>query len=62
LKRSLIERGLWLEYWLSTQERKLAGGKEFDVGKWIQAVNSLQGIYGKIGIERKPKDILFDAF
>ncbi len=56
-QRSLAERALWLEYWLSSQERELAEGKEFDVGKWVQACNGLQGIYAKLGLNRKARDI-----
>ena len=56
MQRSLVERGLWLEYWLSQQERTLAEGGEFDVGRWIQAANSLQGIYSRLGLERQTRD------
>ena len=56
-QRSLCERALWLEYWLSRQEAELANGGEFDVGKWVQAANSLQGIFAKLGLKRVPKDV-----
>ena len=56
MQRSLIERSLWLEYWLSKQEQALATGQEFQVGQWVQAANSLQGLLSKLGLERKPKD------
>lgn len=56
-QRSLVERGLWLEFWLADQERQLATGAEFDVGKWVQAANSLQGIYSKLGLHRVAKDV-----
>ena len=59
-KRSLVERVLWLEYWLAGQEQALAQGQEFDVGKWVQATNSLQGILSKLGLKRQDKD--FAAF
>lgn len=52
-QRSLAERALWLEYWLSQQEQKLAKGADFDVSRWIQAANSLQGIYTRLGLERR---------
>ena len=55
-KRSLVERVLWLEYWLAQQEGALAQGEEFDVGRWTQAVNALQGILSKLGLERQDKD------
>ena len=56
-QRSLSERALWLEYWLASQERELASGSEFDVGKWVQAANSLQGIYSKLGLHRVERNV-----
>jgi hypothetical protein len=57
MQRSLVERGLWLEYWLASQERELADGRPFDVGKWVQAANSLQGIYSRLGLERRAREV-----
>ena len=56
-QRSLAERALWLEYWLATQERELASGNDFDIGKWVQAVNGLQGIFGKLGLTRVAREM-----
>jgi len=56
-KRSLVERALHLEYWLAQQERALMEGAEFDVSRWTQATNSLQGILSKLGLERQAKDV-----
>ena len=56
-KRQLVERALWLEYWLAEQEQSLARGADFDVGKWVQAANSLQGILTKLGLDRQAKDV-----
>lgn len=56
-QRSLVSRALWLEYWLQQQETMLATGGDFDVGKWVQAANSLQGILTKLGLERQSKDV-----
>jgi hypothetical protein len=56
-QRSLVERALWLEFWLQQQEQELASGGEFDVGRWTQAANSLQGILAKLGLERTAKDL-----
>ncbi len=53
--RSLCSRALWLEYWLTSQEQQLAEGKEFDVARWTQAANALQGILAKLGLERQAK-------
>ena len=57
MQRSLVERGLWLEFWLANQERELAKNEPFDVGKWVQAANSLQGIYSKLGLQRQARDV-----
>lgn len=57
MQRSLVERALWLEYWLTQQERELMQGAQFDVSRWIQACNSLQGIYSRLGLERRAKDV-----
>ena len=57
MQRSLVERALWLEYWLANQERELATGQAFDVSRWVQAANGLQGIYSKLGLERKARDV-----
>ena len=56
-QRSLVERSLWLEYWLAQQEQALATGAKFDIGKWTQAANSLQGILSKLGLERTARDV-----
>ena len=56
-QRSLVSRALWLEYWLQQQETMLATGGDFDVGKWVQAANSLQGILTKLGLERAARDV-----
>jgi len=47
---------LWLEYWLAGQERKLAADDDFDVGRWVQAANSLQGIYTRLGLQRQARE------
>jgi len=56
-QRSLVERALWLEYWLAKQERELASGGEFAINSWVQGCNSLQGIYSKLGLARQAKEI-----
>jgi len=56
-QRSLVERSLWLEYWLAQQEQALAAGAQFDIGKWTQAANALQGILSKLGLERTTRDV-----
>jgi hypothetical protein len=57
LKDSLVQRFLFLEYYLQQTEKNLVSGKEVDIGKWVQSLNSIQGLIAKLGLERKPKDI-----
>lgn len=54
---SLVSRALWLEFWLQQQEQAMAEGKPVDIGRWTQGVNSLQGVYAKLGLERQTKDV-----
>jgi hypothetical protein len=61
-QRSLVERALWLEYWLQQQEIQLATGADFDAGKWTQACNALQGIYSKLGLQRVAHDVNLGTF
>lgn len=56
-QRSLCERALWLEFWLARQEQELAAGKDFDAGKWTQACNALSGLFAKLGLERRARDV-----
>lgn len=56
-QRSLVKRALWLEFWLQFQENQLAHNGDMDIGKWVQAVNSLQGILAKLGLHRQAKDL-----
>jgi hypothetical protein len=55
-RRSLVERAVWLEFWLAQQERVLAQGGDFAVGVWTQGCNALLGLYRHLGIERKAKN------
>ncbi len=57
-QKSLIDRALFLEFHLEQQEQQLISDGEFDSGKWVQAVNSLQGIYSKLGLNRVAKEPL----
>ena len=56
-QRSLCERALFLEFWLARSEATLANGGKFEVGPWVQATNSLQGIFAKLGLKRVAKDV-----
>ncbi|WP_275099519.1 hypothetical protein [Sedimenticola hydrogenitrophicus] len=58
-QRSLCERVLWLEHWIRVQEAALARGDNaaFDVGRYTQAANSIQGLYAKLGLHRVARDV-----
>lgn len=57
MQRSLVERCLWSEYWIAQQERELAKGNEVDMGRYTQAVNALSGLYNRLGLERRARDV-----
>lgn len=54
---SLISHALFLQHSLNQQEKALARGNDIDMGRYTQALNSLQGIFSKLGLERKAKDV-----
>ena len=60
LQQSLIQRFLFLEYHLQDTERRVVAGEDVDVGKWVQSINSIQGLIAKLGLDRKPKNIFDD--
>lgn len=64
MQRSLVNRALHLEYFLELEEHNLReGGTEaFDAGKWTQAVNSLQGVLSKLGLQRQSRDVTLNDF
>ena len=57
MQRSLIERALWIEFWLAQQERQLALGRDIDTGHYVQAANGLQGIFNRLGMDRRGRDV-----
>lgn len=55
IKRSLVERYVWLECVLQMMEFQLATGqigKDDNIGKWIQGCNALSGLAKSLGLER----------
>lgn len=56
-ERSLVDRALFLELHLQQEEERLASGKDFDSGKWVQACNALSGIFAKLGLHKRTKDV-----
>lgn len=56
-KRSLVERALWLEVHLRGLERTLAETGELDSGRWVNAVNSLVGLYKSLGLDRQSRPV-----
>lgn len=62
-QRALVERCLWLEYYLASQEKALASGKEeFEPGKYTQSVNALSGLIAKLGLDRVAKEVSFTDY
>lgn len=57
-QRSLLEHCLFLQYWLNQQEQALATGSgEFDSAKYAQALNTVQGLFNKLGLHRIAREI-----
>lgn len=56
-KRSLAERAILLEFWIATQEKRLVEGERVDIGRWTQSLNAYAGLLGKLGLERKARDV-----
>lgn len=57
IQKSLVERALWLEWFIAAQERTMAEGGDVDIGRVTQATNTLLGLYRQLGIERRAKDV-----
>lgn len=55
-QRSLARRAVWLESWIETQEAEAADGKQVDIGRQVQALNSLVGLWRTLGLERRQKN------
>lgn len=56
-QKALINRALFLEYWLEQQEQALANGADFDAGRHTQAVNALSGLMSKLGLQRVAREV-----
>ena len=56
-RRSLAKRALWQEAVIEQMESALARGEDVDLGRMTQAVNSLQGLYKTLGLDRVAKDV-----
>lgn len=62
-QRVLVERALWLEYWLAQQEQAMAKGEsEFDPGKYTQSINALSGLIAKLGLARVAREVSFTDY
>lgn len=62
-QRVLVERALWLEYYLHTQEKAMASGEaEFEPGKYTQSVNALSGLLTKLGLDRMAREVSFTDY
>lgn len=61
-RRSLAKRALWQEAVIEQMESALARGEDVDLGRMTQSVNSLQGLYKTLGLDRvaKPVDSITD--
>lgn len=56
-RRSLAKRALWQEAVIEQMEAALARGDDVDLGRMTQAVNSLQGLYKTLGLDRVAREV-----
>lgn len=56
-QRSLAKRAIWMEAIIEQQESALSRGEDIDQGRLTQAVNSLIGLFSKLGLERQARDV-----
>lgn len=56
-RRSLAKRALWQEAVIEQMESALARGEDVDLGRMTQSVNSLQGLYKTLGLDRVARDV-----
>jgi len=57
-QRSLARRAIFLEALIQQSEEKAANGVEIEPTQHASLINSLIALYGRIGIERKVKDVV----
>ena len=58
-EKSLIERSLWIEYFVQRREKQLLlePDKEPDIDSWFKGVKTLEIIFSKLGLKRKAKEV-----
>ena len=61
-ERSLVTRAIHLEAVIMTWEDALRRGKDIDMGKHTQALNSLLGLYRHLGLQRRTKPVHIDDY
>ena len=63
LKLALVERAVFLEFKLREWEKEMLTGKlkDVEIGRWIQGVNSLNGLCKMLGFREVAKGDYLDA-
>jgi hypothetical protein len=56
-RRSLCKRAIWLEAIVEGKEVKIAKGNIEELSAYVQAVNSLIGLYRALGLDRVARDV-----
>lgn len=57
IKRSHVRRLVTLETMIEGIEARALSGEEVDAGSWTQLLNSWLGVAGRLGLERKPRNV-----
>ena len=62
MQRSLIERALWLEHFLTLEEQFLSRDdlRSFEPTAWVSATKTLIALYSRLGLERRTKTVTPD--
>jgi hypothetical protein len=57
IKRSHVRRLVTLECMIEGIECRALAGEDVDAGSWTQLLNSWLGVAGRLGLERKPRNV-----
>lgn len=57
VERALIDRFAFLSLHAETAEAAFLSGEKFDLQKYLNAVNSLNGLAKTLGLKRRPKQV-----
>ena len=59
VEKSLIERSLWIEHFVTCIEKQLILNPDIppDTDEWFKGVRALESVYSKLGLKRRAKEV-----